>query len=394
MRAYMPHVLTFLLAFAAVVGYGEFCTWRANRAEAVAAVAAPDQVRSVDGMAGWLVSGAGDASFDGPYVEAGDHEGVAYYTIGSGVDTRYLFKDEGYWWLARSLDWAGADYVSAGADLPGNPWDVQIGPSAPAPNLSEIIDDAGETIEDPVGVLIDEDPDGWWDLTVTVANVSNISERESQDVICAWYTKTEPYTLVAYETETFIAGSKGTAIFNFGRQPEVHGYFLVWGAPLIRVPLVSGTYFEALNVGWVFPNPPRVITLGSRLSGPEITTGSEVAPGAGDRLASYGTLLDVGAVEFATGYTVMQHVEASFASAYTTTIRPGVYAPTSYGVFCPVSAEAATAYSTRGERIEKQVLASYGVMQNLALAEFPTAYTIEGTIGGGPGMLLMALMKD
>lgn len=26
--------------------------------------------------------------------------------------------------------------------------------------------------------------------------------------------------------------------------------------------------------------------------------------------------------------------------------------------------------------------------------EFPTAYTVEGTIGGGPGMLLMALMQD
>lgn len=396
MRRYLPHVLTFVLAFALVVGYGEFCTWQVNRPEAVAA---PEPVRSVDGMAGWLVSGAGITDYNGEYSAAGSHGGKSYYTHVGTLKTYYLFWDNaGYgsqWLLGEDMEDAGgaSAYGGAGETLPANPWSVLLG-EAPAPNLSEIIDDAGESLESPVGVLIDEDPDGWWDLTVTVANVSNTSESESQDVICAWYTESEPYTLITYETETVIPGSKGTVTFNFGRHPEVHGFLLIWGAPFIRVPLVSGAYYEALNVGWVFPDPPRIITLGSRLSGPEMTTGAEAEPGPGDRLSGYSTLLDVGAVEFASGIGVMQHVEAEFSSAYTTAIRPGVYAPSAIGIFGEVSAEAASAYSTRGERVEKQVLTSYGVMQNMALAEFPTAYTIESTIGGGPGMLLMALMQD
>lgn len=139
-RAWLPYVLAVLVPAGGVVAYGNVCSWLAVRAEErEKAVTATAATLEVSDMADWLVSGAGDASFDGSYVEAGDHEGVAYYTIGSGVDTRYLFKDEGYWWLGRSLDWAGADYVSAGADLPGNPWDVQIGPSAPAPTVTEII---------------------------------------------------------------------------------------------------------------------------------------------------------------------------------------------------------------------------------------------------------------
>ncbi len=397
MKAYMPHVLTFVLVFALVVGYGEVCEWQANRPEAIAAVAAPEPVRSVDGMAGWLVSGAGDDSYNGTYEIGGTHGGRPYYAYAGATGTRYLFwqTDGEQWALDRFLGAAAAAeayYCYGGGELPGT-WEATSG-TPPAPTVSEIIDDAGESLESPVGVLIDEDPDGWWDLTVMVPNVTNTSETESQDIICAWYTESEPYTLITYETETFIAGSKGTATFNFGRHPEVNGYLLIWGAPFIRVPLVSGAYYDAFNVGWVFPDPPRVITLGSRLSGPEMTTGAEAEPGAGDRLSGYSVLLDVGAVEFASGIGVMQHVEAEFASAYTTAIRPGVYAPASYGVFCPVSAEAASSYSVRGERVEKHVLASYGVMQNMALAEFPTAYTIEGSIGGGPGMLLMALMKD
>jgi hypothetical protein len=302
----------------------------------------------------------------------------------------------GYWQLTpHPTDPEGYQATTPGP-LPGNPWESTAeGAAPPGPNLSEIIDDAGESLESPVGVLVNEAPEGgWWDLTVTVPNVSNTSETEAQDIICAWYTETEPYTLIAYETDTFTAGSKGTATFNFGRHPEVNGFLLIWGAPFIRVPLVSGAYYEAWNVGWVFPDPPRIITLGSRLSGPEMTTGAEAEPGAGDRLSGYSVLLDVGDVEFASGIGVMQHVEAEFASAYTTAIRPGVYAPSSIGVFGEVSTEAESSYSVRGERVEKTILASYSVNGKLVPVEFASAYTTEGTIGGGPGMLLMALMQD
>lgn len=392
MKAYMPHVLTFLLAFALIFGYGEFCTWQANHPEAVAA---SEPVRS-DGMS-WLVADAGDANANGVYTLAGTYNEVSYYTNATGWEL-YLAVDElgsdpNYprWALGTRGETEEYQGAAAEADLPANPWGVGSGTPG-APTLSAYT--PGDAFTAPLGVLIDEDPASWWDLTITVADLHNISETEAQTVSCAWYTQSEPYTLIATETFSFTAGSSGTATFNFGRHPEVHGYFFVWGDAFIRCELVAGTFFDMLNPGSVYPTWPVVATIGSVPNGPTITTGAAATPGAGDRLSGYSVLLDVGAVEFASGIGVMQHVEAEFATAYTTAIRPGVYAPASYGVFCPVSAEAATAYSTRGERVEKQVLASYGVMQNMALAEFPTAYTVEGTIGGGPGMLLMALMKD
>lgn len=402
MRRFGAGAAVFVVAFLAMVGYCRWWQWLEDtrEAEAQAAEAQIDAVRSVDGMAGWLVSGAGITDYNGEYSAAGSHGGKSYYSHVGTLKTYYLFWDNagyGYQWLlGEDVEDAGGSsaYGGAGETLPANPWSVLLG-EAPAPNLSEIIDDAGESLESPVGVLVDEAPeDGWWDLTVTVPNVSNTSETEAQDIICAWYTETEPYTLIAYETETVTAGSKVTATFDFGRHPEVNGYLLIWGGPFIRVPLVSGAYYEAWNVGWVFPDPPRVITLGSRLSGPEMTTGAEAEPGAGDRLSGYSVLLDVGDVEFASGFGVMQHVEAEFASAYTTAIRPGVYAPSSIGVFGEVSAEAESSYSVRGERVEKTILASYSVNGKLVPVEFASAYTTEGTIGGGPGMLLMALMQD
>jgi hypothetical protein len=137
MKTYLPHVLTFVLVFALVVGYGEVCEWQANRPEAVAA---PEPVRSVDGMAGWLVSGAGDGSYNGAYTEAGTYNGFPAYEIAGGGRFLWAMPEMELiqWFLSESLGGAAA-YVSAfDTALPANPWSAVLG-TDPAPTVSEYV---------------------------------------------------------------------------------------------------------------------------------------------------------------------------------------------------------------------------------------------------------------
>ena len=164
MRRFGACAGVFVVAFLAMVGYCRWWLWLEDtrEAEAQAAEAQIDAARSEDGMAGWLVSGAGDGSYNGAYTEAGTHNGQAYYT--NAAEDRVLAwnDDDGRWVLHTALptDFGDGEYWGEDDEpLHGGTRSAQAG-AAPAPNLSEIIDDEGESLESPVGVLVNETPEG------------------------------------------------------------------------------------------------------------------------------------------------------------------------------------------------------------------------------------------
>jgi len=91
-------------------------------------------------MAEWVVSGAGDASYNGEYSEAGVYQGKPYYQHDDVV--LYLFWDGATWALHDFLQIGGQDYVGTGADLPATPWNVGAG-IAPAPTVTAAEEENG-----------------------------------------------------------------------------------------------------------------------------------------------------------------------------------------------------------------------------------------------------------
>lgn len=133
---------------------GESLTDLWHQGAAMGALPAPT-VSEVGGT--MLASSAGDATYDGTYIEAGVHNGKPYYTYGSPL--RYLHWDIGAaeWWLGTAL--GIDDYHGTGAVLPANPWIVGMG-AGPAPTVSA----AG-------GWLVEGTGDPSYDGTYTEAGV-------------------------------------------------------------------------------------------------------------------------------------------------------------------------------------------------------------------------------
>jgi hypothetical protein len=98
---------------------------------------------------GWLVEGAGDSSYNGVYLPAGDG---TYYAYDGPGGTRYLFyyiELEGVhenWELSATLGMEGAYYGRNLVELPANPWHSLTGTSTP-PTVSEYTNECTITIE-------------------------------------------------------------------------------------------------------------------------------------------------------------------------------------------------------------------------------------------------------
>jgi hypothetical protein len=86
-------------------------------------------------MGSWIISGAGDSSYNGLYVEAGTYNGGAYYKM-LGVERYLWYLGMDIWTLHTSLGGASPEpYINNGDGLPGT-WTAGIG-TPPAPTLSE-----------------------------------------------------------------------------------------------------------------------------------------------------------------------------------------------------------------------------------------------------------------
>jgi hypothetical protein len=102
-------------------------------------------------MAQFLVSGAGDTTYNGLYLDAGTYSGHPYYQFGTGGAARYLYHLSGIslevWNLGATLGGLPAYTGTNHADLPANPWS---GATAPAPSLTSYTPD----ISGPTNTLI------------------------------------------------------------------------------------------------------------------------------------------------------------------------------------------------------------------------------------------------
>jgi hypothetical protein len=93
-------------------------------------------------VSSWLVTSAGDTSYNGTYVASGTYNGQPKYTNGS----RWLWAVIGgaYWVLSPAANDADTEncYTSATGTLPGGSWSIPGPPSltAPAPTLAEVAD--------------------------------------------------------------------------------------------------------------------------------------------------------------------------------------------------------------------------------------------------------------
>ena len=87
---------------------------------------------------GWLVTGAGDDSFNGQYTHVGVYNGRALYTCTGGAEPRYLYwSSSGYWALgpAAPAECEIDEYSCTGP--PTSPW-TELGGLTPAPTLKII----------------------------------------------------------------------------------------------------------------------------------------------------------------------------------------------------------------------------------------------------------------
>jgi hypothetical protein len=94
-------------------------------------------------MATWIVSGAGDSSYNGTYTESGTFSGQPKYTNG----LRWLWYEGTSMWLLSDVDNIGnaslfCAYSSTGGTLPANPWGTEIA-TPPAPTVAEYVDEPG-----------------------------------------------------------------------------------------------------------------------------------------------------------------------------------------------------------------------------------------------------------
>lgn len=84
-------------------------------------------------MQKYIVSGAGDGTYNGTYTSAGSHGGSPYYAKAAPV--RYLYIVLAQWMLGDALPMMFADYFGTdGEALPANPWSVGGG-VGPAPTV-------------------------------------------------------------------------------------------------------------------------------------------------------------------------------------------------------------------------------------------------------------------
>ncbi len=90
-------------------------------------VVVPLHIRA-HGPASWLVSRAGDATYDGPYAQAGTRHGRPYYKSARGR-CLYWDRDREVWLLGPRL--GDALYAGAPGPLPANPWRVLADHAAP-----------------------------------------------------------------------------------------------------------------------------------------------------------------------------------------------------------------------------------------------------------------------
>jgi len=83
----------------------------------------------------YVVSGAGDAAFNGVYVEDGTYAGHTRYSLAGDDATRYLywFATSSVWALCANLSALSPNYLG-GASLPGT-WTTGSG-TAPAPSVT------------------------------------------------------------------------------------------------------------------------------------------------------------------------------------------------------------------------------------------------------------------
>jgi hypothetical protein len=89
----------------------------------------------VSGMGDWIVSGAGDSSYNGIYSDAGVHNGQTYYEIEGGG--RYLYWDGSSWVLNSLVSDDTAWYLGATL-VPPAVWEADIG-DEPAPSVTEYV---------------------------------------------------------------------------------------------------------------------------------------------------------------------------------------------------------------------------------------------------------------
>lgn len=390
MRKYLLQVVFFAAVFGAVVGYCRVCEWQSARAEVEVVDAATDLPGPYAcmevGMADWTVSGAGDASYNGDYTETGTANSKPYYVGGSG--SRWLFWDTGQWCLGEDDSVGLHAYQGTGADLPASSWSVNAGVgTAPAPTVAAATPSRG-CLTNPIAVLVTGNsyPNG---AVVTVTGLNNTG-AEDQYVYFWHYTATEPHTYAWNRSYgTYLApGATNQTAQTSPIQCGPNGALFVLRADSddVTIDLDGAAGYEVLSeVG-------NVVTIGQIDPGPDSSVADSTPAEAGESGSAYSTLLDIGDAESASAYTVHQRVVATFASAYTALVRPHVWARSNYGVFGAVSAEAASAYSTQGTVASRTFPSSYGVAGDAGDAEFATAYTVEGTVGGGPGMLMMMLL--
>ncbi|MGD9496379.1 MAG: Ig-like domain-containing protein [Armatimonadota bacterium] len=151
---YVRGVLVLCATYVAVCGYVRAALWWQAEHEQATEVSLTTE--ELAGMADVRVAGAGDATFNGDYTQAGTYNGKPYYTFSGTGGTRYLFWQGGLWALGGELTEDMYEYHGTGDDLPANPWHVGPGIGAePPPTLTLI---AQEEDSPPDGDLIDALP--------------------------------------------------------------------------------------------------------------------------------------------------------------------------------------------------------------------------------------------
>jgi len=397
MKRYLSQVVVFVAVFAAVVGYGQFCEWQVARAEAAAPVALSKAFAREEGvMADWTVTDAGDATYNGIFTLAGTHNEAPYYVKGEGAAARYLYSslpDPDFVWGLGPAFGEAIYYGASNTALPANDWSVGTG-TPPAPTVAA----CAPTSFTPVGFFYKRTGDDSAGVVAVIINGVNNTSEEVKHARLIQVTWNEPNTVIDGSVVVDVLPGTGKTVAS---GPTITGlcnltsYIFLWAEDdTVTVDLDGDPGFEVLN--WVWPwstssNVPRwEVTLGQIPAGPSYTT-QVVSLGEGEKLSSYSTLLDAGEAVAASSISVLQRVTASFASGYTTTARPYVYARSSYGVLGAVSAEAASAYSTRGTVANKVAGSSYGVLRDAGDAAFASAYTIESGGDGGPVILALLM---
>lgn len=142
----------------------------ALRPDAAAASAPAALSSEVGSMSEWMVSDAGDATYDGLYTEDGTYNGKPAYT--NGTNWLWWYDTGSAWGLSPSKGSVDLYYAGTGADLPAEPWSVTGVGTAPAPTVTAAEpDNSGATIRI-LSPTDDEEVSGYGQIVVEYANVA------------------------------------------------------------------------------------------------------------------------------------------------------------------------------------------------------------------------------